>query len=823
MNKRKIAGVVAMTLLLQNVNIYAEEEITTYFGMQNGAAVAQAANFYDVGSMGDYWAKPAIYQMGALEIIKGMGDGNFAPRQQVTTEQAIALVLNAMGKESEVKDIEIWEKTGNWSDTYIKFAMKDGLISEKVVIKKSEAKTDIKALKKSGVLIRDLPITREEVAVLIAKALGLGQSNKNEMAFADADLISKDNRGYVEAVYEKGIMIGDENRNFEPQSYLKREEMAQILLNIETNILEKNRLAKREGVIEAIDANEISLSDENGDIIIIDIRGKDFPVYKDGMIGGKMFLALGDEIEYIFDVSKKIRYIEVVGNDPTVKPIEDDDTANAAVQGMVTDVSRGYIQISTKNYETREYFYDEYFTDFHKDNRSVSADEIIVGDTVQINLDENGDVIEIWATGNYKTLYGYVNRILGGNINIKYSDGTENMFSTRDIEILKNNKLVNIDDVIIGEYAKLQVYETNTGLRLKKVEIIPDERTLANIYKGKISSIDFMENRIVLKNPEKYEEGIWYRDSNGFVSIVLDEDAEIFRENKAIERADLDGWELDKNIYIATRKDASSLEKGKLLRIEESDNEVTYQGTVTNYKAGNGQIRLENTDDVLTINNGVILIKDGKILTAGSLSEDDNVYITAQAGSYANNVSVAVVYHKDEEPVEIYRGEIEDIVDNKSVTFKEYSILKGMTWETINKPKTIEMDYETRIIGDSGVFPIRDFSLLKDKTYKGKAIYIVVKDNKAVLISTGSFGSYNMTGNIKSIDDSSIVLYNASQFDMNTEKWTEANEDVTLNILESTIIIKNNSVVEAEDIGRNQKIRVIKGKDSLDAYMILVG
>jgi len=326
-----------------------------------------------------------------------------------------------------------------------------------------------------------------------------------------------------------------------------------------------------------------------------------------------------------------------------------------------------------------------------------------------------------------------------------------------------------------------------------------------------------------LKNPEKYEEGIWYRDSNGFVSIVLDEDAEIFRENQAIERADLDGWELDKNIYIATRKDASSLEKGKLLRIEESDNEVTYQDTVTNYKAGNGQIRLENTDDILTINNGAILIKDGKILTAGSLSEDDNVYITAQAGRYGNDVSVAVVYYKDEEPVEIYRGEIEDIVDNKSVTFKEYSILKGMTWETINKPKTIEMDYETRIIGDSGVFPIRDFSLLKDKTYKGKAIYVVVRDNKAELISTGSFGSYNMTGSVKSIDDSSVVLYNASQFDVSTEKWTEESDDVTLNILENTIIIKNNSVVEAEDIGRNHKIRVIKDKDSLDAYMILVG
>ena len=93
-----------------------------------------------------------------------------------------------------------------------------------------------------------------------------------EEKFADADLITKDNRGYVEAIYEKGIMIGDENRNFEPHSYLKREEMAQILLNIEANILEKNRLAKREGIIEAIDVNEISLSDENGDIIIIDIN-----------------------------------------------------------------------------------------------------------------------------------------------------------------------------------------------------------------------------------------------------------------------------------------------------------------------------------------------------------------------------------------------------------------------------------------------------------------------------------------------------------------------------------------------------------------------
>ncbi|MCL1874301.1 MAG: S-layer homology domain-containing protein [Clostridiales bacterium] len=48
--------------------------------------------FTDDAAIAD-WAKDSVYFMAANEIIKGMGDGTFAPKSNTTREQAIAIAL----------------------------------------------------------------------------------------------------------------------------------------------------------------------------------------------------------------------------------------------------------------------------------------------------------------------------------------------------------------------------------------------------------------------------------------------------------------------------------------------------------------------------------------------------------------------------------------------------------------------------------------------------------------------------------------------------------------------------------------------------------
>jgi len=231
----------------------------TYYGLADGYSKINSINFSDVISQGEnYWAKPAIYQIASMGIMNGFSSNSFSPTSSVTNEQAITTILNATGKAKDVDNLKM--VVNNWSDKYIKYAMNDGLITEKIVYKKSDINGNIDAFKDKGVFIRDIPITREEVATLIYRAFeltsGFNQNNtessKDTVEFLDKALIENDKVAHVEAVAQAGIMIGDESGMFNPKNNLTRAEFAQIFKNCENMLLDGLGVIKKSGFIDAV-------------------------------------------------------------------------------------------------------------------------------------------------------------------------------------------------------------------------------------------------------------------------------------------------------------------------------------------------------------------------------------------------------------------------------------------------------------------------------------------------------------------------------------------------------------------------------------------
>jgi hypothetical protein len=178
----------------------AEDKIL-YNGLNDGDKIISNINFSDVRlKPTTHWSKEAIYKMSGIGLINGFTDGTFGPTDSVTYEQAITLVIKALGKENEASKSTNVTANGNWSDKYIRYAMKNGIVTEKVVMSKNDvgSSTDIEELKNSGVLIRDVAISREDVAKLIAKALGLTETA--DITFLDNDQISSDTLQYVKNV-----------------------------------------------------------------------------------------------------------------------------------------------------------------------------------------------------------------------------------------------------------------------------------------------------------------------------------------------------------------------------------------------------------------------------------------------------------------------------------------------------------------------------------------------------------------------------------------------------------------------------------------------
>jgi hypothetical protein len=292
----KKSSFLVAALMAFNVVSYASDGIT-YYGLTNGDNVISNINFKDLqNKSAEHWSKPAVYQMAAFGVVNGFPDKTFKPSNAVTNEQAITLILNAMGKADEVNSVTNSTKNDTWSDKYIRYAIKNGIVTEKIVMNKADVKssTSIEGLKNTSVLVRDIPITREEVAGMVCRALKL--SGTKELEFFDNAQISEKHLSSVKAIVEAGIMSGTDDNMFNPKSSLTREEMAQILKNAEDLILSNIKLVKKKGIIDSVSNATINITDEEANDIDISVSNRNIPVLRRGNLTGKSSLKVNDDI-----------------------------------------------------------------------------------------------------------------------------------------------------------------------------------------------------------------------------------------------------------------------------------------------------------------------------------------------------------------------------------------------------------------------------------------------------------------------------------------------------------------------------------------------
>ncbi len=101
-------------------------------------------NFYDVPA--SHWASGYINVAESLQIVNGYGNGAFGPEDQVTYEQAIKMIVVALGYELDA------QAKGGWSTGYLAVAAREGITKNS-----------------NGVV--GAPATRGTIAVLVYNAL----------------------------------------------------------------------------------------------------------------------------------------------------------------------------------------------------------------------------------------------------------------------------------------------------------------------------------------------------------------------------------------------------------------------------------------------------------------------------------------------------------------------------------------------------------------------------------------------------------------------------------------------------------------------------
>ena len=161
----------------------------------------------------DHWAYSEIQKAGEIGFMSGMGDGTFGLGQNVTRAQFVSMLVRMFGWSAS-------EGTG-FSDV----APGDWYYSDVLTA------SDMGVLDTTETYFRPNDnITREEMAVMIIKALGYGELAEeianDGVSFSDVT----ENKGYISLAYEFGIISGRGGSIFDPNGTALREDAAAMMV-----------------------------------------------------------------------------------------------------------------------------------------------------------------------------------------------------------------------------------------------------------------------------------------------------------------------------------------------------------------------------------------------------------------------------------------------------------------------------------------------------------------------------------------------------------------------------------------------------------------
>lgn len=165
------------------------------------------------------WAQKSVKTMARMGIIKGEGNGKFAPSRAAKEIEVVAMTLRFLGIEDELdmdaKLPKYYKGTDpdEWMIPYIDAALEEGILLK-------DEMDDFNPNKSAK---------RSKAAVYMIRALDMVDEAEDHMdeklSFKDAAAIPDDHVGYVYLVHDLGLMVGY-NDTFQPNKSVTRAELA---------------------------------------------------------------------------------------------------------------------------------------------------------------------------------------------------------------------------------------------------------------------------------------------------------------------------------------------------------------------------------------------------------------------------------------------------------------------------------------------------------------------------------------------------------------------------------------------------------------------
>ncbi len=170
----------------------------------------------------DSWAISAVSSAKAYGLMSGQGDGMFGYGKTITKAEFATILCNMMKWTVQTPSVPSFSDVtrDKWYYAEIETALANG------------------AVEKTAEFLPDTPITREEMAVMFVRALGLADAaqtaekalSAGSMSLPFTDVIK--NKGFIAVAYDIGMINGITETIFGPDNTAKREEAAAMLTRV---------------------------------------------------------------------------------------------------------------------------------------------------------------------------------------------------------------------------------------------------------------------------------------------------------------------------------------------------------------------------------------------------------------------------------------------------------------------------------------------------------------------------------------------------------------------------------------------------------------
>lgn len=213
----RIGGEVKGTTITVKVNHFTKYAVFGE-GQDPDSAEGPTTEFSDISG---HWAEAGIKQAVSAGIVNGYPDGTFRPGQTVTRAEFAVMLMNALKLQADGASLTFADTSeiGAWARTAVSQAVSAGVINGYA----------------DRTFRPNAQISRTEMAVMIARALGQSLESATATGFADDQDIPAWAKGAVASMKGLGIIQGNGENEFAPGDKATRAEAVTILLKALAN------------------------------------------------------------------------------------------------------------------------------------------------------------------------------------------------------------------------------------------------------------------------------------------------------------------------------------------------------------------------------------------------------------------------------------------------------------------------------------------------------------------------------------------------------------------------------------------------------------